>query len=70
MAISKVVYGGNTLLDLTSDTVTSSTLKEGITAHGKNGELITGKLAVKTYYTSSSEPTASNGEDGDLWLVV
>lgn len=25
---------------------------------------------VVTYYTSSSTPTSSQGEDGDIWLVV
>lgn len=42
MAISKVVYGGNTLIDLTSDTVTSDKLLKGYTAHGADGEPITG----------------------------
>ena len=42
MAISKVVYGGNTLIDLTGDTVTAAQLKKGYKAHGADGELITG----------------------------
>lgn len=42
MAVSKVVYGGNTLIDLTGDTVEASTLLKGTTAHGADGELITG----------------------------
>ena len=42
MAISKVVYGGNTLIDLTGDTVTAEQLKKGYKAHGADGELITG----------------------------
>lgn len=42
MAVSKVVYGGNTLIDLTGDTVEASTLLKGTKAHGANGELITG----------------------------
>lgn len=29
MAISKVVYGGRTLIDLTSDTITADKLKKG-----------------------------------------
>lgn len=40
--ISKVVYGGQTLIDLTADTVTSEQLKKGFTAHGPDGELVTG----------------------------
>lgn len=42
MAISKVIYGGETLIDLTSDTVTKDTLLVGAKAHGSNGEVIEG----------------------------
>lgn len=42
MAVSKVIYGGTTLIDLTTDTVTPDKLLTGITAHGKDGELIEG----------------------------
>ena len=33
MAISKVVYGGNTLIDLTADTVTADKVLVGVKAH-------------------------------------
>ena len=42
MAINKVIYQGNTLIDLTNDTVTPEALAEGVTAHSKSGEVITG----------------------------
>lgn len=42
MGVSKVVYSGETLVDLTSDTVTAETLAEGVTAHNASGELIVG----------------------------
>ena len=42
MAINKVVYGDDTLIDLTSDTVTSATMLNGIVAHDKSGTVITG----------------------------
>ena len=42
MAVSKVVYGGNVLIDLTGDTVEAAKLLKGITAHGANGEKVTG----------------------------
>lgn len=42
MAISKIQLDNNTLIDLTSDTVTSSNMMSGITAHNSNGEVITG----------------------------
>ena len=42
MAISKVIYGGQTLIDLTGDTVTAEQLKTGYIAHGPDGEVING----------------------------
>lgn len=44
MAVNKVVYGGTTLVDLTSDSVTPETLLEGTTAHNAAGERIVGKM--------------------------
>lgn len=44
MAISKVEYGSNVLMDLTGDTVTAYDLYKGITAHNASGDQITGKL--------------------------
>lgn len=42
MAISKVIYGGETLIDLTNDTVVKDKLLKGFTAHGADGEIIEG----------------------------
>lgn len=42
MAVNKVIYHGNTIIDLTSDTVSASTLLQGFTAHSKSGAVITG----------------------------
>ena len=47
MAISKVTYAGNTLIDLTEDTVTPENLLSGATAHAANGEEITGIVEDK-----------------------
>lgn len=41
---SKIVYAGETLIDLTEDTVTPATLKLGVTAHDASGAKITGTL--------------------------
>ena len=46
MAINKVIYSGNTLIDLTGDTVTPDTLSEGVTAHNAKGEPITGTMVA------------------------
>jgi len=59
MAKNKIIYGGEVLLDLTSDTVTAADLKEGVTAHDKSGEVITG---TNTYDSDTSEDTAAVAE--------
>lgn len=53
--ISKVVFGGRVLMDLTSDTVTPEFLIIGKTAHNAAGELITGTHEEEI--VSSSEIT-------------
>lgn len=48
MGVSKVVFSGDVIIDLTSDTVTADRLYEGVTAHGADGEKITGTMAGKS----------------------
>ena len=59
MAINKVIYGGNTLIDLTGDTVEDSKLLYGYTAHDKSGATITGSC---TYDVDSTDATATTSE--------
>lgn len=59
MAINKVVYGNEVLLDLTADTVTPDKLAQGITAHNMAGELITGE---NTYDSDTSDATVAVAE--------
>lgn len=62
MAVNKVEIGGEAVLDLTSDTVTSDNLAYGITAHGANGEVIVGaKKFCRIYSATNPELTASVG---------
>lgn len=45
MAVNKVNFGGNTLIDLTGDTLESAEqLMKGIIAHAKDGSVITGLM--------------------------
>lgn len=68
MAVNKVEIGGETVLDLTSDTVTSDNLAYGITAHGANGEVIVGaKKFCRIYSTTNPELTAS--EKSFTWTI-
>lgn len=49
--VNQVKYFNTLLIDLTGDTVTPETLAEGVTAHDKSGEQITGTM------TAASAPT-------------
>lgn len=68
MGRSKVVYGTETLIDLTEDSVTAAALLSGYTAHDKAGDAIAGTLSVLTVYTGSGAPDNSLGADGDIYL--
>ena len=58
---SKVIFNGDVLMDLTGDTVTAASLLKGITAHGKDGERVTGKiLARNTVGKNGAVGMASN----------
>ena len=57
--VNKVVYGGQTLIDLTADTITAGDLIVGVTAHDKSGAAITG---TDTRDSDTSDDTASVAE--------
>lgn len=59
MAINKVIFGGDTLIDLTADTITAADLTSGVTAHDKSGVVITG---TNTYDSDTSDDTAAVGQ--------
>ena len=57
--VSKVVYFGETLIDLTSDTVEASKILSGFTAHDKSGAPITG---TSTFDADTKDATATAAE--------
>lgn len=59
MANSKIVFGNEVLIDLTNDTVQADKLAQGYTAHGADGELITG-TSTKDADTSDATANASS----------
>lgn len=58
-SVNKVVYGGQTLIDLTADTITAGDLAVGVTAHDKSGAAITG---TGTRDSDTSKDTAAVAE--------
>ena len=68
--VNKVVLGSDTVLDLTSDTVTPETLLVGTTAHNAKGEIITGTLVPCTVYSAESPAaTTSNSDRTFTWEI-
>ena len=59
MGVSKVIFGNQTIIDLTADSITASDLAYGKTAHGADGEPITGS---NTYDADTSDATATAAE--------
>lgn len=59
MAVNKVIYGGNTLVDLTGDTVTATDLADGVKATGADGNPIVG-LMQKVTIDAELSTTSTN----------
>lgn len=56
---NKIIYGGNTLIDLTADTIDAAHVLDGYTAHDKSGRPIVGSC---TYDSDTSDDTAAVSE--------
>lgn len=56
---SKVIFNGDVLIDLTSDTITAADLASGKTAHDKSGAIITG---TNTYDSNTTNDNAIASE--------
>lgn len=66
MAVNKVVFGGETVIDLTGDDVTAEKLVTGVKAHDKSGNPITGtnpyeKTATDAAVTAIGTAIAGKG---------
>lgn len=63
MAVNKVIYGGNTLIDLTGDTVTAADLADGVKATGADGNPIVGlmqKITIDAVLSTTSTNPVQN----------
>lgn len=59
MAKNKIIFGGDVLIDLTSDTIAAEDLAYGKTAHDKSGATITG---TNTNDSDTTDATAAAGD--------
>ena len=59
MGVSKVVYGGNVLIDLTADTIKPDKVLVGYKAHGADGEEIIGQC---DFDSNTQDATAADSE--------
>lgn len=60
MAVSKVIYAGKTLIDLSGDSITPEKVVAGYTAHDASGAAITGTAGI----------TATDDGAGNVTVVV
>ena len=65
---SKIVINGDTKIDLTADTTGANYTLSGYTGHDAAGNSFVGNVSFITYYTGSSAPSSSLGNNGDIYL--
>lgn len=65
--VNKVVYGSETLIDLTSDTITAENVIEGYTFHGADGSTVEGAL---THLTNAEIDEITGGGGGSTEVTV
>lgn len=75
MAINRVDFNGNTLIDLTSTTATADTILEGYGAFGKDGNWIDGTAtsgggSSQGIYCGTTAPSSSTGSNGDIYFLM
>jgi len=66
--VSKVIYEGETIIDLTSDTVNESNLLMGATAHSRDGRIITGQMTI--YEGEKISPAFTVDNEEVLTIVI
>lgn len=72
MARNVVIFGGQTLIDLTPTTATETDVAQGKVFFKKDGTQATGTAsgggASQTIYTGTSNPSSSLGTNGDVYI--
>lgn len=68
MGVAKFTYFGQTKFDITDSNCTANNMLNGTVAYNNAGNKVTGNVVIQKYYTGSSAPTSSLGNNGDLYL--
>lgn len=58
--VNKVIFGNDTLIDISADTITAAGLLAGLTAHDKSGAPIVGQMPSLADATSDATASASD----------
>lgn len=66
MGVSKVVYGNDTLIDISNDTVSPSNLLSGATAHDSSGTSISGNVIVPSTLNDLTDVDISSVANGNI----
>lgn len=67
--INKVIYGGNTLIDLTGDTVVADKMLVGYKAHDKSGAVIEGTCSFDVDSTDATAAAAEILQDKTAYVA-
>ena len=68
--VNKVQLGSEVLIDISDTTAVATDVTAGKYFYAANGQKTSGSLSFSTIYTSSSNPSSSQGSNGDIWLVT
>lgn len=76
MAYNKIIYNGNTLVDLTEDDVSESSVLAGVQFHGRDGEIATGSMnnrgavagTISTYNGTYTIPAGYHNGSGTVQI--
>ena len=70
MAVNKVIYGNETIIDISDSTVTAGDLRDGVVAHDKTGVSIIGNFSQEVSITDFDAYTILTDEVEDDYLVM
>lgn len=68
MATNKVYFGHTKVMDITDTTATASDVAQGKYFYTNAGVRTVGTLTVPQILYGTTDPTSSQGNDGDLYI--